>query len=105
MPQCSEELCGWIPSPETIKFNDLFWGYVWWCEDTYCDCSKARITLRRKNEYGFYNSHSLWNGKFYTDGEGHKHTSTELNRMAAHLRKHHNEFFHKIEWPWNLGEQ
>lgn len=100
MAACSAELCGWV-NEFTPELGDLFVGHVWYCGDEYCNCSQAKITLRRKNENGFYNSHVIWEGKFYTDGEGWSKTNTELNRMAAHLRKRHNEFFHRVQWPWS----
>ena len=101
MTKCNNDLCAWVSDIEaSLQLGDLFFGHVWWCGD-YCDCSEARIILCRKNERDFYNQRTLWSGKFYTDGEGYKHTNTELNRMAKHLRKHHNDFYHRIKWPWS----
>ena len=101
MAQCSEQLCGWVDEV-VVELGDLLVGHVWYCGDDYCNCSQANITMRRKNEHGFYNPHTIWEGKFYSDGDGWSKTSTELNRMAAHLRKRHNEFYHRIQWPWSL---
>lgn len=101
MAPCSGELCDWVDQV-VVEPGDLLVGHVWYCGDEYCNCTAATITMRRKNENGFYNSHVIWEGKFYTDGEGWSKTNTELNRMAAHLRKRHNEFYHRVQWPWSL---
>jgi hypothetical protein len=105
MMACSEKLCGWIPDPETKRLDDQIKGYIWWCGDEYCDCSEGCIVFLRRNEHGFYNLHTLWSGKFYTDGEGWAETKAELNHMAQHLRRHHNEFYHRIQWPWTNKEK
>ena len=34
-------------------------GEVWECGDEYCNCSEAKITLRRKNEHGFYHGFTV----------------------------------------------
>lgn len=99
--ECSEELCGWVDELD-LRLGDRLTGYVWWCGDEWCNCSQAKITLRRKmDQIAFYENKDVWLGVFHSDGEGLDEIHNSLNRMAQHLRRHHKEFYRRVQWPWS----
>lgn len=73
---------------------------VWYCEDD-CGCSEASIyhVAERNRDGGIFRSTVLWRGTYHIEYE--LGATTELNREARRLRKHHNELFHRISWPWD----
>lgn len=89
-------------------------AHVWGCSDD-CDCTQARI----EGAFGSTPSGrprftvTLWSGTFVsgwpyeydTDEWVRGGPTTELNREARRLRKHHNELFHRIEWPWDRSRK
>lgn len=106
MVACSPDLCGWTADvPEGGRLR----GQVWWCGDDYCDCTEPKV------EHGtfdgrFWRWSQQWAGTFQTDGEGQNEpnewkdapmSSTELNRMAQHLRRHHHDLYSRVAWPWS----
>ena len=92
-----EERCKFI---ENVPDDAKMFAYVWWCGDDYCDCSQAKIlTYTERNGPAFRGPHTtIWEGEYHSEGEGNP--NNELNRIAAHLRRHHNAFYHRIVWPW-----
>lgn len=85
-----------------------FFAYVWDCGDEYCNCTEAKIQYRWKDYPGSLGFHSVevWHGEFYTDSEGWAPggSTTELNRLARKLRRHHHDQYAQVEWPWNRSE-
>ena len=84
-------------------------AYVWWCGDEDCDCTQARIVhvIERFPGGGWKRSSIVWEGEYHVYGwedEDEVAPTTELNREAKRLRKHHNELFHRISWPWDRKE-
>lgn len=83
--------------------GELF-AYVWACDDD-CMCEQAQIVLIERNSFGGWKKATIvWEGEYHvwemrepTDPE----PTTELNREARRLRKHHNALFHRISWPWD----
>jgi hypothetical protein len=95
---CKDEYCGWVEGVDTSRRH---MAEVWWCGDEWCDCTEARITSYLLAFPGRRDIRNEWEGAFMTDGEGHDVASTELNRMAQHLRRHHHDFYRLVQWPWD----
>lgn len=101
------------PPVETIDwaldvpaFGELH-AHIWWCGDDWCDCTQARIVhiIQRSPGGGWMNTRTVWEGQYHVGGwEYEVAPNTELNREAKRLRKHHNELFHRISWPWDRKE-
>lgn len=56
---------------------------------------------------GWKKSSIVWEGEYHVYGwedDDEVAPTTELNREARRLRKHHNELFHRISWPWDRKE-
>lgn len=96
MSGCSPDICGWV---DDVPPDVLLRGVDWWCGDDWCNCSEARIeSYRRDRDPWIADLATVWTGDFHTDGE--PGSSTELNRMAQHLRRHHHDLYARIRWPW-----
>jgi hypothetical protein len=79
---------------------------VWWCGDDYCDCTQARIVHVVRNRHGGrYESTALWHGTYATEGDWDTPPTTELNREARRLRKHHHDLYRRISWPWDRNKE
>lgn len=96
----------WI---EAIPADAKLIARVWECGDD-CGCSQAEIVISEERispvgGWRWWDSRTVWWGNYYVDYsdyfEGSSRPSSELNRVAKYLRKHHNELFHRIVWPWN----
>ena len=106
---CSPELCGWVTD---VPDGEILVGYVWYCGDEWCDCSEPRINSYKPGDFNgplMLNPKRVWSGTFQTDGDGWRDanqykdapsSTTELNRMAQHLRRHHHDLYARIRWPW-----
>jgi hypothetical protein len=92
----------WAESYEPAPTRMRIEAYVWYCGDDWCNCSEAvleEITPNPRVGLPWIERRRLWEGEFRTDGE--QGATTDLNREAARLRRHHNALFHQIEWPWD----
>ncbi len=67
---------------------------MWWCGDYDCDCTEARIVA-----IDGYERTLVWEGEFRSEGE--PGATTELNRVAQLLRRHHHDVYRRISWPWD----
>lgn len=68
-------------------------GYIWWCGDEYCNCLQARIERRtRRTDARWFAVEDVWEGTFFTDGEGYAQARAELNReiKRRHGKVHHH---------------
>jgi len=83
-----------VVEPDTVMRAE-----VWECDDT-CLCAQAQIVSGQRTPAGGMRvDRTLWRGEYHIEWEGSP--TTELNREARRLRKHHNELFHRISWPWD----
>jgi len=97
-PEHGEWHCAWLddlPTTGTIRAE------VWECDDDWCGCTEARVTHWVKSDNQMYwHRTNLWQGQFHSDHQWAE-SNRELNRLARHLRRHHNAEYHRIAWPWD----
>lgn len=62
-------------------------GRIWECNDDYCDCSEAQIQeiYANKKAPGWIIRNTIWNGKFYTDGEPGAYEELSAKRLEMML--------------------
>jgi hypothetical protein len=77
---------------------------VWWCDDEWCDCTRAQIVERYQNLRcpGFVVRIGIWEGPFHSDGEAG--ADEELRAKRAELRANDPALEARINWGEQHGE-
>lgn len=60
---------------------------VWWCGDEVCDCRQVQVLRRYRNRLapGAFCSVLVWEGTYFSEGEGGEQIEAELQRAQRDM--------------------